>query len=153
MGTAGGRRLGSPLPGYLQIVDQGDAVLGIGVPCDRGAPATVREALHQLTGVGWVLGDAMLVASELVTNAVVHSGGGPQDVLEVRVGRTDGGLRISVRDPGYSGTEAAVSRNDQLGRGGLGLRVVEAIALRWGRERRSGYVVWAELPLSSQDAG
>lgn len=121
-------------------------MLGLEVPCNRAAPARVRRALAEIGGVGWVLGDAMLVASELVTNAVTHSGAGPRDLIEVRVSRGAEGLTISVRDPGISGKRAEIPGRADIAMGGLGLRVVEAIALRWGADRGDGYCVWAELP-------
>ena len=131
----------------------GDALLGLEVPCDRITPGAVREALAEIEDVGWVLGDAMLVASELVTNAVVHSGCTPEETIEVEIVRSTDGLVISVTDPGHTGTDAAMTQHDETGAGGLGLRVVDQIALRWGAERDGGYTVWAELPITSANAG
>jgi anti-sigma regulatory factor (Ser/Thr protein kinase) len=116
------------------------------VRCDEFAPAAVRESLTSLSGLGWVLGDAMLVASELVTNAVRHSLCTEAEYLSVCITR-DGRLRITVLDPGGSGRDAEiVDRPVELG--GLGLKVVEQLATTWGTERRDdGYQVWAELEL------
>jgi two-component sensor histidine kinase len=86
----------------------------------------------------------MLVASELVTNAVRHSMCREDEFLTVRVTR-DGWLRIHVLDPGASGRSAEIAEQP-LELGGLGLKVVEAVARRWGTERREGgYAVWADL--------
>ena len=52
--------------------------MALTLPCAPSASAAVREELSRLDGLGWVIGDAMLVASELVNNAVVHSGCRPQ---------------------------------------------------------------------------
>ncbi len=128
-------------------MEQDRLVLRLAVHCDRVAPAIVREALARVEGVGWVLGDAMLVASELVTNAVLHSGGRSEDLVEVTVRRLEDSLLISVVDPGFSGRWAEVAPRDEAAVGGLGLRVVDAIALDWGAERDHGYRVWAALPL------
>jgi len=124
-------------------------VLSLDVPCDRAAPGVVRAALGRIDGLGCTLGDALLVASELVTNAVVHSGGSPADLLKVTVtlGRED--LLISVRDPGRSGRSARTRPRDDSRPHGWGLRIVEQLASRWGSERQQGYRVWAELPLPS----
>jgi serine/threonine-protein kinase RsbW len=93
------------------------------------------------------LGDAMLVASELVTNAVLHSLCTEEDELVVSVARVDDFVRLSVRDPGLSGQTAKIS-GDPRWFGGLGLRIVEQLAARWGSQRHAeGYEVWAELPL------
>src|SRR5581483_4628761 len=115
--------------------------------CDPYAPATVRQALQGL-GYGWELGDTMLVATELVTNAVRHSRCSEEQMLTVRLVRTAGRFEISVCDPGRAGTQARlIDRPD--GAGGLGLKVVQQIAARWGSERgRKGYRVWAQLPAS-----
>src|ERR1700759_405416 len=99
-------------------------VLVLEVPCDRDAPGTVRQALLDLESLGWVMGDVMLVASELVTNAVLHSGCLDQHRLKVRA-RLDGGrVRISVWDPGLSDSSAQVGGGDDVP-GGWGLMIVE----------------------------
>lgn len=126
------------------------ADLYLQLPCNDEAPATVRDALRGLHGIGWRLGDAMLVASELVTNAVVHSGAGPEDLLAVHVKFGAGRLLISVRDPGTSGLSAKPHpQGDPFG--GLGLRLVEELSERWGAERRRGQRVWAELDLPDRE--
>ncbi len=117
------------------------------VPCGPEAPGRARDELRSLESLGWIVGDAMLVASELVTNAVLHSGAGPDDrlVMEARVERDR--LVISVRDPGdrWGGRlEAAASENPF---GGMGLRIVEQLSARWGTEEGPGHHVWAELLL------
>jgi anti-sigma regulatory factor (Ser/Thr protein kinase) len=123
-------------------------LLQLSVRCDAFAPGFVRQAMSELPGMGWVLGDAMLVASELVTNAVRHSMCAEDEFLTVRVAR-DGWVRIEVLDPGASGRSAEIAdRPFELG--GMGLKVVEAVARRWGTERAGGgYAVWAELARSS----
>jgi anti-sigma regulatory factor (Ser/Thr protein kinase) len=118
------------------------------VRCDEFAPAAVRQKMTTLSDLGWVLGDAMLVASELVTNAVRHSRCTEDEFLSVCITR-DGRLRISVLDPGESGREAEIA-DRPIELGGLGLKVVELLASTWGTERRDdGYQVWAELDLQT----
>lgn len=92
------------------------------------------------------MGDVMLVASELVTNAVVHSGCHSDDVVSVELRLEPEAVLCSVSDPGRSGEEAEPAPYERL-HGGFGLRVVEQLASRWGRERLDGgrYRVWAEL--------
>ena len=83
-----------------------------------------------------------------MTNAVQHSMCTEDEFLTVRV-TGDGRVRIYVLDPGASGAEAEIT-DRPIERGGLGLKVVEAIARRWGTERGDGgYAVWAELAASS----
>jgi anti-sigma regulatory factor (Ser/Thr protein kinase) len=119
--------------------------------CDRFAPSTVRSALTELAdlGYGWVLGDMMLVASELVSNAVRHSQCAEDQMLKVTVGIADPGLEISVCDPGTATTQARVTERP-LGAGGLGLKVVEQLSARWGSERMPrGHRVWAQIPVAA----
>ena len=116
------------------------------VPCDALAPGVVREAISEVPDMHPVRGEAMLVASELVTNAVRHSLCTEDEFLTVSVTRR-GWLRISVCDPG-SGRDAAVA-NLHMELGGMGLKVVMELASRWGTERRAdGYEVWADLELA-----
>jgi serine/threonine-protein kinase RsbW len=116
--------------------------LRLQLPCDSHAPSAVREALRELD-VGWIVGDAMLVASELVTNAVVHSGCTEEELIDVRIELDRDRLLIAVRDPGTSGGTARVREDATFG--GMGLRVVEQLARRWRSERSDGHHVWAEL--------
>ncbi len=93
-------------------------------------------------GVDELSDAAQLVTSELVTNAVTHTGTPTRLVLShepatgaVRVCVSDGSTRHpAVRD---AGTEAL---------GGRGLAIVEALAESWGvADRGDGKVVWARL--------
>lgn len=117
------------------------------LPCDNLAPVHVRRHLSDLPDLGWPLGDAMLVATELVTNALRHSMCSEQDTLLVSVLPQSDHVRISVRDPGRSGRTARIAEGDGWFEG-LGLKIVEALATQWGSSRdASGYEVWADLAL------
>jgi anti-sigma regulatory factor (Ser/Thr protein kinase) len=120
--------------------------------CDQFAPGVARHALAALpqSTYGWVLGDAMLVASELVSNAVRHSRCSREEMLTLSVREVDDRLEISVCDPGRSGAEAELGKRSK-GEGGLGLVVVDELSARWGSERQDHcYRVWAEIPLTSR---
>jgi anti-sigma regulatory factor (Ser/Thr protein kinase) len=94
----------------------------------------------------------MLVATELVTNAVRHSLATADDCLDVRIIQEGERLRISVRDPGTSGRTARMPDQPDAW-GGLGLMVVDQLAASWGSQRHSdGYEVWAELRLAEPAA-
>ncbi len=121
-------------------------VLHLKVPCDVLAPGVVRSALAAAHEGDWSLDDGLLVASELVTNAVKHSGCIAFHTLKVTVCRRDGNLMISVLDPGLSGGVAQPAEGKHQGPGGWGLDLVEQLSVRWGTERSDGYCVWAELP-------
>jgi serine/threonine-protein kinase RsbW len=124
-------------------------LLHLELRCDVGAPSRVRRALGRLDQLGWRLGDAMLVATELVTNALRHSACREQDSIEVEVHQSGERVVISVRDPGKSGRVAQVREPGELGQGGVGLWLVDQLSRRWGDERNGGYRVWAELPLAA----
>jgi len=90
---------------------------------------------------------AVLLTSELVTNAVLHSnsrdGGGP--VTVVVVARLGGWLRIEVSDAG-SACSAPVVKKDVCASSGHGLFLVDALAQEWGYSRgESRTTVWFSL--------
>lgn len=134
-------------------MERSEDLLRLKLPCDVHAAHEVRKRLRDVQDDnGWSLQDACLVATELVANAVRHSGCTDEHVLEVRIARNKRRLLISVRDPGISGAVAEPrDRSNEEHRhrpGGLGLNIVQRLSVRWGAERRDGYRVWAELPAS-----
>jgi anti-sigma regulatory factor (Ser/Thr protein kinase)/anti-anti-sigma regulatory factor len=90
-----------------------------------------------------VMDRAMLVADELVTNAVVHSRTEMRLRLELRGDR----LHIAVRD-GSPGLLRLVAPDPQA-EGGRGLWLIEQLARSWGVNRHpdGGKVVWCVLSL------
>jgi anti-sigma regulatory factor (Ser/Thr protein kinase) len=92
------------------------------------------------------LDTAVLLTSELVTNAVIHSSsrcaGG---IVRVTVLDCKGGLRIEVADEG-SELSSPVVRGDLFASDGHGLFLVQALADQWGylRDER-GTTVWFSL--------
>ena len=94
-----------------------------------------------------VAATAELCVSELVTNAIVHAGGGS----ELRA-ILDSVLTVSVRDHGGPADDAAPDDDpDPLRVHGRGLQLVEALADRWGSERdATGTTVWFSLDLASE---
>jgi serine/threonine-protein kinase RsbW len=93
------------------------------------------------------LGDAELVATELVANSVRHAGLSASDVVRVRALAADDVLHIEVEDPGRSGRPLR-RKADPL-KGGLGLNLVDALALQWGVLGSEPTTVWVDLPLSA----
>lgn len=86
-----------------------------------------------------VVDDALLVISELVTNAVRHAT--PQDDGELGVSWTleDGDLVVAVEDGGSSRAPRLLSAGtvDESGRG---LSIVSVLTRRWWVERQGGGV-------------
>jgi anti-sigma regulatory factor (Ser/Thr protein kinase) len=126
-------------------------LMALTLPCAPTASAVVREELSQLDEFGWIMGDVMLVASELVNNAIVHSGCTADHDLQVRASRCADRLTVSVRDPGLSGSRAGRVPPTDGQAGGWGLRIIEALCERWGEERHDGYCVWAEMSLPADE--
>ncbi len=119
------------------------------VRCNPDAPCIVRGALGQALEGHQLLDDARLIASELVTNAVRYSGGGPDDVITFRARFGDDCLLVSVNDPCIAGQTAHMLQDRDRAWGGFGLRIVQQVSRRWGAEHPNGQRVWAELALSS----
>jgi anti-sigma regulatory factor (Ser/Thr protein kinase) len=92
------------------------------------------------------LGDAELVATELVANSIRHAGLGAGDVVRVRATEGDGVLHLEVEDRG--GTGRPQRRELDPLHGGIGLAVVDALSLHWGVAGDGHTVVWADLPFS-----
>jgi anti-sigma regulatory factor (Ser/Thr protein kinase) len=87
------------------------------------------------------LDDATLLVSELVTNAVKY---GPEnEAIRLIIGSDGERVRLTVHDAGL-GPLPEMRNADDPAPGGHGLRIVDAVADRWGVERGSTRV-WFEL--------
>ena len=124
-------------------------ILRLRLPCDASAPRLARRAVEGLDAITWVREEALLVASELATNAVMHSGSEPTEEIELRAELVPDAVRIAVSDRHHTCREPHVRPPGRRRPGGIGLRVVEALGRRWGAELGDGLCVWVELPLSS----
>jgi anti-sigma regulatory factor (Ser/Thr protein kinase) len=118
------------------------------LPVPRAVPALRRFVTEVLTGWGEesLVDDAVLVTSELATNAIGHA----DSPFHASVTRRDGVVRIVIEDAG-PGTAAprAVTPEDSSGRGIL---IVEMLSERWGIDARpDGKAIWAELASCGAD--
>lgn len=116
------------------------------------ARAELRTALASWALVP-VTDTALLVLSELLTNAGRHARVSPGREIETRFVRLPGGVRIEVHDASSArpaGREPALEDCD-----GRGLFLVAALADRWGSADRNGpgKAVWAECGLPAADGG
>jgi anti-sigma regulatory factor (Ser/Thr protein kinase) len=113
------------------------------LPCDPSAPGKVRLELEKLDLAGEVRDDAKLVATELISNVVLHAvDTTPDHVIEVRVRSTAEVVVMSVYDSGPSDPIREVRDSPGIG---LGLQIVEQLADGWGIEEPDGRLAWAEL--------
>ncbi len=86
------------------------------------------------------LDEALVVVSELASNAIRHAGTG----FRLSVDEDQRRVRIAVTDHG-PGWPQAVGL-DLTRPGGMGLRLVDALTDRWGTSAQDdGKTVWAEL--------
>lgn len=93
--------------------------------------------------------DVLLVVSELVTNAVVHTptpGAAPKDRLDIGWDLHDHEVFVRVNDSSPETPTIRVADNQRSG--GRGLAIVAAIASEWGvRPVSRGKQVWARIPV------
>ena len=108
-----------------------------------------RLARHRITtlleGLRGIDRDTVgLLVSELVTNAVIHAG----STTQVHVVADDDQVRVEIGD--RSPTPPLVRPMDRSAIGGHGVRIVDALADRWGvlgldPKAGPGKIVWFEL--------
>ncbi|MGW0563928.1 SpoIIE family protein phosphatase [Streptomyces sp. NPDC003016] len=117
------------------------------------ARAFVRDTL-QGWGYADIVDDAVVLTSELVTNAVVHAG----TTADVLCLRTDDGVRVEVgdrypeREIPLQGTAQSFGSPDR--EGGRGLLLCAALAARWGVEYAPTHKhVWFQLDLPQRPVG
>jgi anti-sigma regulatory factor (Ser/Thr protein kinase) len=126
-------------------VERTDARFLPDVQAPTAARGLVTRALRDRVGAE-VLERARLLASELTTNSVRHSGA-PADIeLVFRVEVSDTMVRLEVQDPGHDG---AIAPRPPSECGGFGLNIVQTLSERWGLERvaSGGTRVWAQIAL------
>ncbi len=123
------------------------------------APSAVRsarrwtEGLLAQSGPGDLVDTAVLLVSELVTNAIQAScgaarGSGCPDPgrIELAIARRRATIRIEVSDSACR-SFPELARHGADGEGGRGLQVIATLSQRWGcHAGPGGKVVWCELP-------
>ncbi|MFI6576174.1 ATP-binding protein [Nocardiopsis sp. NPDC050513] len=124
--------------------------LTVHIGAGRDAPARARrDVKHFLRHPGHAdLADAaVLVVSELVTNAVEHG----RPPVRVNLTWVDDGahstLRLDVHDQGRIASYPAAEHADDDAESGRGLFIVDHLAVRWGltQDPVHGTHAWAEI--------
>ncbi|WP_086573774.1 ATP-binding protein [Streptosporangium minutum] len=114
------------------------------------APSSVAVARQRLCSdlQEWgvyetAIDDAVLVVSELLSNALRHAHPLPSGQIRVAWRWTDGHVEVAVSDGGAA-TEPRAGRPTLSSLGGRGLGIVEYLAAKWG-VRHDGEIttVWA----------
>lgn len=125
---------------------QPDHVRRIAFPSAPQSARIARREVHDALdswGLGWLEDPAVLLASELVSNAIRHACHRGSEV-ELRIADTGAKLRIDVYDSDPRLPEPQMGAG--LEESGLGLVLVEALAARWGATKTcAGKVVWVEI--------
>jgi sigma-B regulation protein RsbU (phosphoserine phosphatase) len=138
--------------GAISDTPAGGLVRRVRLPNDRRTPAAARALVRSVleeAGLDPLLNEALLLTTELSTNAVVHA----NTELDIEV-RADGtGLTVTVTDfaPGPVEQLAIGPRNESVDIGevaerGRGLLLVDHFASRWGTVHEgTGKGVWFRL--------
>ena len=114
----------------------------------RDAPSAVRRALRERAAhlPATLRDDLMLLLTEVVTNAVLHSGAREGDPIEIDLRERRESIYVIVTDPGNGFDRPRRLEPDHSTTGGLGLVLVDRLARAWGTRRdASGSTVWFEL--------
>lgn len=102
-----------------------------------------RSAVRALLDGSPRIEDAVLIASELVTNSIRYSRSRHGGYLDILMDRTEGWARIEVVDDGSDAPPIPPEAADEHGRG---LIVVRCLADKWSHDvYRDRTVWWAEL--------
>jgi sigma-B regulation protein RsbU (phosphoserine phosphatase) len=122
------------------------------LPADRRTPAAARAVVRSVlteAHLDELLNEALLLTTELSTNAVLHAG----TELDIEVVADPNGLTVTVTDFATSPVESLTARprNDEvdvseISERGRGLLLVDHFASRWGTTHMpTGKGVWFRL--------
>jgi anti-sigma regulatory factor (Ser/Thr protein kinase) len=118
--------------------------LHVELPMSPEAPQIARSSLtawaEREPVPPWRVEKLRLIASEVVTNAVRHSGAPRDSTLYLAASRVGCDLLVTVTDAGDGPLPAA--RDPDPYTGGYGMHIIDAEARRWGVERAEGTRVW-----------
>jgi serine/threonine-protein kinase RsbW len=124
----------------------GDAWRQWELPATGQAARLARQVTREVLA-GWQRADleetAVLIVSELVTNAVRHaSTGGSLVALRLEIAGMSVRIEVHDTDPRWP----QPSTPDRLDESGFGFVLVNALASKWGvSDTATGKAVWAEL--------
>jgi anti-sigma regulatory factor (Ser/Thr protein kinase) len=122
------------------------ATVRLQLECGPEAAAAARAAIALLDGCAAreLLDDARLLTSEIVTNAVRHSGAPEGSSVDLEVSARKDCVKVEVADHGRGFTPRPRTARQSKG-SGWGLHLVERLAADWGVESDPQPRVWFEL--------
>jgi anti-anti-sigma factor len=135
----------SPAGAFLERIE-------LELASELDAPARARAELREAFGGRLTEADkatVTLLASELVTNAVIHPGAAAGGPIGLRIAAFSDRIRVEVTDAG-AGFDPGRLPSRPRETGGHGLIVVDGLASRWGispggLRDDEGFCVWFEL--------
>jgi anti-sigma regulatory factor (Ser/Thr protein kinase) len=110
------------------------------------ARAAMTDVSEELSLSGPNFQTLVLLVSEVVSNAVLHSSGPPDAPITLAASVSSEAVRVSVTDAG--GGFVPKERDPQSIHDGYGLYLVDKSASRWGVDSSGPTSVWFELPRS-----
>jgi len=124
----------------------GGATIRLQLDFGPAAAAEARAAVGLLEGRADpdALDDVRLLVSEVVTNAVRHSGSPAGTLIDLEIAARGDDVRVEVVDSG-NGFAPRPRATGQSQASGWGLHLVDRLARRWGVERSPRPRVWFEL--------
>jgi DNA-binding response OmpR family regulator len=129
----------------LAAGDTGEIAV-VHLPCDLRSPGQARAFVTTWCaqwGCDEFVDNALIIVSELVSNAVTHA----SSECDVRLTRTHAGLRIEIEDSGSGSPDLIAPVDDD--EHGRGLLIVSALSTAWGVEASAvnRKRIWADLRL------
>jgi len=118
-------------------------------PGQASAVGQARRFVASVVGEDFpALDDLLVLVSEVAANAVKHTASGDGGAFEIVVWVNEGAVRVEVGDQGGASeprlADDGVSADALTG--GRGLRIVDALADKWGHAGDElGRVVWLEV--------
>lgn len=125
-----------------------DAVSTLDLPPTTESVPTARRFVREaLTDTDVDVDTALLLVSEVVTNAVLHA----RSQVRLEVGPVTDHVRIEVHDG--SPLPLRLHTHTSLSATGRGLRLLEQLSRDWGCDAgRDGKTVWFEVGAQSEEA-
>ena len=117
-------------------------VVSTELPAATTSPSRARRYVEQVladAGLVHLIDEALLLVTELVTNAVVHAG----TTLELSVAVEGGQVRVEVLDRAPGAVPVVTAAPSETREGGRGIFLLDSLAAEWGtRHFGSGKSVW-----------